>query len=176
MTIDKLIDDVIRREGGYVNHPADRGGPTNWGITQAVARQHGFAGDMRNLPRATAADIYRRIYWLRPGFDKVAERYPRVAAEMLDTGINMGPEAAGQFLQRALNALLGTSLVRDGVIGRRSLEALDRFKNVRGAAGEKALVGVLDALQGERYVAIVEARPSQRAFLFGWLAHRLGQA
>lgn len=176
MIIDKLIDDVIRREGGYVNHPADRGGPTNWGITQAVARQHGFAGDMRNLPRATAADIYRRIYWLRPGFDKVAERYPRVGAEMFDTGINMGPEAAGQFLQRALNALLGTALMRDGIIGTRSLDALDRFKSVRGAAGEKALVGVLDALQGERYVAIVEARPSQRAFLFGWLTHRLGQA
>lgn len=63
MTIDQLIDDVIAREGGYTNHPADRGGPTRWGITQAVARAHGFAGDMRVFPRDEAAAIYRRVYW-----------------------------------------------------------------------------------------------------------------
>ena len=26
--IDALIDDLIAREGDYVHHPADRGGPT----------------------------------------------------------------------------------------------------------------------------------------------------
>lgn len=176
MTIAKLIDDVIRREGGYVNHPADRGGPTNWGITQAVARQNSYAGDMRNLPRAAAEAIYRKLYWDRPGFDKVAIRYPRVAAELFDTGINMGTSTAGTFLQRALNALVGVTLVLDGAIGPKSLDALDQFRRLRGAAGEAALVKALDALQGERYISIVEARPSQRAFVFGWLAHRLGQA
>ena len=49
---DALIDAVIDREGRYVNHPADRGGPTCWGITQAVARAEGYAGSMRDLPRA----------------------------------------------------------------------------------------------------------------------------
>ena len=38
MQIDSLIDEVIDREGGYVNHPADKGGPTRWGVTEAVAR------------------------------------------------------------------------------------------------------------------------------------------
>lgn len=175
-TIDQLVDEVIAREGGYVNHPADRGGPTNWGITQAVARQNGFGGDMRALPRAVAEAIYRRLYWERPGFDKVALRYPRVAAEMFDTGINMGPMTAGEFLQRALNALTGANLVLDGAIGPRSLDALDQYRRQRGAAGERALVSALDALQGARYIAIVEARPTQRAFVYGWLAHRLGQA
>jgi lysozyme family protein len=41
-----LIDALIDREGGYVNHPADRGGPTRYGITEAVARAHGYAGAM----------------------------------------------------------------------------------------------------------------------------------
>lgn len=105
MNVDDLIEELIAREGGYTNHPADRGGPTRWGITEAVARAHGYAGAMRALPREEAASVYRRLYWLRPGFDRVAELAPRIAAELFDTGVNMGPEVAAGFLQRALNAL-----------------------------------------------------------------------
>lgn len=105
MDILTLIDDVIAREGGYSNHPADRGGPTNWGITQAVARDNGFVGDMRALPRATAVAIYRRIYWDQPGYAFVAEMAPSVAAELFDTAVNMGVGTATGFLQRALRAV-----------------------------------------------------------------------
>ena len=66
MDVDELIDDVIGREGGYSNHPADRGGPTRWGITEAVARAHGFAGDMRDFPREDAASASRDGGRLRP--------------------------------------------------------------------------------------------------------------
>lgn len=66
--IDELIDDVIEREGGYVDHPADHGGPTRWGITEAVARRQGYVGDMRHLPRSDAAAIYRNLYWIAPHF------------------------------------------------------------------------------------------------------------
>ena len=48
--IDQLIDELIAREGGYTNHPADRGGPTRYGITEAVARAHGYDGPMALLP------------------------------------------------------------------------------------------------------------------------------
>jgi lysozyme family protein len=60
---------------------------------------------MRHLPREEAAAIFRRTYWLRPGLDRVAMRAPTVAAELFDTGVNMGAETAVGFLQRALNAL-----------------------------------------------------------------------
>ena len=43
---DRLIDALIEREGGYVDHPADKGGPTCFGITEAVARAHGYRGAM----------------------------------------------------------------------------------------------------------------------------------
>jgi lysozyme family protein len=88
--VDALIDELIEREGGFVDHPADRGGPTRFGITEAVARQHGYTGLMRELPRDEAAAIYRRLYWLRPRFDAVAALAPRVGAELFDTGANMG--------------------------------------------------------------------------------------
>ena len=61
MDVDELIEALIEREGGYVNHPNDRGGPTNYGITEAVARAHGFAGAMRSMPRSEAAAICRRL-------------------------------------------------------------------------------------------------------------------
>src|SRR5438105_3396097 len=68
MTIRTLIDQLIDREGGYVDHPADRGGATRWGITAAVARANGYQGAIRDLPQAVAADIYERVYWQAPGF------------------------------------------------------------------------------------------------------------
>lgn len=178
--IDALIDALIEREGGYVNHPADRGGPTRFGITEAVARAHGYGGAMAVLPRHDAAAIYKRLYWLRPKFNQVATRSRRIAAELFDTGVNMGPAVAATFLQRALTALNRNGkdfadLVPDGRIGERTLTALDEFLRLRGkTSGETVLLRALEALQGERYLRLAERRPANEAFLYGWLANRIG--
>ncbi len=175
---DALIDAVIDREGGYVNHPADRGGATRWGITEAVARAQGYVGAMRDLPRDEAVSIYRRLYWQRPAYDQVARRAPLIAAELFDTGVNMGTGTATGFLQRALNALNRAArdypdIAVDREIGPRTLTALDAFLRVRGAGGETVLLRAIEALQGERYIALAERRPSQETFLYGWLANRI---
>ena len=178
--VDRLIDSLLEREGGYVNHPDDRGGPTCFGITEAVARAHGYNGAMRHLAREDAAAIYTRLYWLRPRFDEVARRSPRVAEELFDTGVNMGPAVAATFLQRALTALNRNGadyadLVPDGRVGDITLKALEAFLAIRGkAAGETVLVRALEALQGERYLRLAERRPANEAFLYGWLANRIG--
>lgn len=179
MDLDDIIDSVIGREGGYANHPADRGGPTRWGVTEAVARRHGYAGDMRGFPRDQAVAVYRRLYWHCPAFDRVAERVPRIAAELFDTGVNMGPAVATGFLQRALNALNRSAtdysdIVADGRIGPRTLAALDGFMVRRGPLGERVLLRAIEALQGERYISLAEGRPANEAFLYGWLANRIG--
>ena len=177
--IDGLIEDVIAREGGYSNHPADRGGPTRYGITERVARANGYAGDMRALPREDAHAIYRRLYWLRPGLDRVALRLPKVAAELFDTGVNMGPDVAVGFLVRALNALNRGARDYPDVPAATQVDAavekaLDAFSRARGRAGEDVLLKALEALQGERYLRLAERRPANEAFLYGWLANRLG--
>lgn len=174
-----LIDELIEREGGYVDHPADRGGPTRFGITETVARMHGYAGAMRDFPREQAAAIYERLYWRRPRFDAVDELCPRVAAELFDTGANMGPTVAATFLQRALTALNRNAtdypdLVPDGRIGEATLAALESFIAIRGAGAETVLLRALEALQGERYLRLAEKRPANEAFLYGWLANRIG--
>ena len=181
MDVDELVDGLIEREGGYVNHPADKGGPTCFGITEAVARAHGYRGAMKQLPRHEAAGIYKGLYWLRPGLDKVAKRSARLAAELFDTGVNMGPAVAITFLQRALTALNrnGTDyadLVPDGRVGPTTLAALDTFLRLRGGSGgERVLLRALEALQGERYLRLAERRPANEAFLYGWLANRIGE-
>ena len=174
-----LIDELIEREGGYVNHPADKGGPTCFGITEAVARAHGYAGAMRSLPREEAAAIYRRLYWLRPRYDQVAKRAPRIAAELFDTGVNMGPAVATTFLQRALTALNRNGkdygdLTPDGRIGPVTIAALDGLAARGQRGGETVLLRALEALQGERYLRLAERRPANEAFLYGWLANRIG--
>jgi len=182
MNIDDLIDELIEREGGYIRHPADRGGATRFGVTEAVARAHGYAGAMAEFPRDEAAAIYCRLYWLRPRFDEVAERTPKVAAELFDTGANMGPAVAATFLQRALTALNRTGkdypdLVPDGRVGPATLAALDAFLEARGTrGGEIVLLRALEALQGERYLRLAEKRPANEAFLYGWLANRIGSS
>lgn len=180
-TIRQLIDEAIAREGDYSNHPADRGGPTRFGVTEQVARANGYDGDMKVFPRDRAVNIYRATYWKRPSFDQVAAVAPLVAAELFDTGINMGVTVAAGFLQRALNVLNRGAIdypdmIADGQIGPVTLFALRAFLAKRGAAGERVLVKALDALQGERYIQLAEARPANEAFVYGWISERLGQA
>jgi hypothetical protein len=192
--VDALIDALIEREGGYVANPADKGGPTRFGITEAVARAQGYRGAMRALPREEAAAIYKRLYWFRPRLNEVAARSGRIAGELFDTGVNMGPAVAVTFLQRALTALNRNGkdypdLVPDGRIGPQTLAALDSFLDLRGSSspvgadegdqqdatgGETVLLRAIEALQGERYLRLAERRPANEAFLYGWLANRIG--
>jgi len=181
VTVDKIIDAAIGREGGYSNHPADRGGPTKWGITEAVARKNGFTGDMRTLDRAGAVNIYKNQYWHKPGFSKVHDISPRIAEELFDTGINMGPAVPIGFLQRALNALNRngkdySDIAVDHNIGPATLSALNSYIKLRGKEGEDVLMKALEALQGERYIKLAEGRAANEAFLYGWLRTRIGQS
>jgi lysozyme family protein len=175
----ELIDELIAREGGYGANPADRGGPTRFGITQAVARAHGYAGAMAQLPHDTAAAIYRADYWTKPSLDGIAALAPKVAAELFDTGVNMGTGIAAGFLRRALNALNRAAtdypdIPATGAIDAAVIAAFKAFLRVRGAGGEAVLIKALDALQGARYVALAETRPADETFLYGWLANRIG--
>ncbi|RST29977.1 hypothetical protein HMF7854_03395 [Sphingomonas ginkgonis] len=175
-----LVEALIEREGGYVSNSADRGGPTRYGITEAVARAHGYSGPMDALPRDEAVAIYKRLYWFRPRLDAIAERSTRIAEELFDTGVNMGPAVAVTFLQRALTALNRNAkdypdLAPDGRVGPRTLAALDGYFARRGlGGGETVLLRALEALQGERYLRLAERRPANETFLYGWLANRLG--
>lgn len=177
MTIDelkrKLIAEVIQREGGYSNRPEDRGGPTCWGITLATAREHGYQGDMRALPREFAAKIYAGWYWDSLKLDQVAEISTDLAAYLFDWGVNSGPGTAAKYLQRQLNVLnnrgtLFPDLIVDGAIGPGTLAALTSYANLRGFFGVSVLA---DTINAERIVfcrRLAERDEEQETFTFGW--------
>jgi lysozyme family protein len=66
-------------------------------------------------------------------------------------------------------------LVPDGRVGSQTLAAIDAFFAVRGGSGHSVLLRALEALQGERYLRLAERRPANEAFLYGWLANRVGE-
>ena len=176
---DGLIGPLLAVEGGYTNDPSDAGGETNWGVTAAVARANGYLGAMRDLTRLGAAAIYRSKYWAGPHLDQVAALSLRIAAELFDTGVNMGEVTAGRFLQRALNVLNREGkdypdLGVDGSIGPGTLSALVAFLKLRGQPGEVVMLRALNCLQGARYVELAEGRAADEEFEFGWLANRVG--
>lgn len=78
---------LIGNEGGYSNNPADPGGETMFGVTARVARAHGYAGEMRLLPLATARAIAKAVYWDPLHCD---EYDARIAFQMLDANYNGG--------------------------------------------------------------------------------------
>lgn len=169
MTLDQIIDATIKAEGGYVNDPLDNGGATKYGITERVARANGYAGSMRDLPLQTARDIYRSEYAVKPGFTAFPSH---VAAELFDTGVNMGTSTAIKFLQRAVNALAGSGLAVDGKMGPATRSAVTSYLVSRSNASD-ILVKALNGLQCVRYIEIVEGNPTQRRFINGWIANRV---
>lgn len=177
--IHEIIEGLIDREGGFVDHPHDRGGATRFGITERRARAepYGYEGEMSDLPRELAHRIYRDDYVDAVGFDKVLRISEPVGVELIDTGVLMGPGTAVGFLQRALNVFNRderdfSDIEVDGIAGSRTREALKRYLHTRAALGELVLVHVLNGLQQEALIEIAENDPRQETFVFGQIAKR----
>lgn len=177
MNKDQIFDGIVGREGGFVDDPNDRGGATRWGITEKVARAHGYQGDMRDLPRETALTILDADYWTGPRFDQVNAISSRIAEELCDTGVNMGPSVPTAMLQRWLNAFnqqgsLYPDMAADGQIGPRTLAALRLFLAKRGDEGEMVLLKALNSTQAVRYLELSEQRQANESFIYGWVKER----
>lgn len=170
-----ILAGVFAIEGGYSNDPDDPGGATNHGITEQVARDNGYQGDMRELSKDFAQQVYVRDYIERPGFDKVIAMSPAVGEKLVDAGVNAGPGRASRWFQQSLNHLgrsgadfpqVGT----DGQIGPRTLAAYQALERKRGRVKACELtLKLVDAQQGAHYMSL-----NKPMFIVGWADHRLG--
>lgn len=169
-------------EAGYVNHPADLGGETIFGITRRfhpswsgwalvdeLKKLPGFPGtaERNETLRQLASKFYEARYWEPVGGPHLSQR---VAEELLDQGVHMGPARAVEHLQRACNILSnrGTrwpAIVADGQFGPRTLNAA----RAACASYEPEVLGALDGYQCSYLISRMEADTSQQAFAVGWL-------
>ncbi|AYJ85514.1 hypothetical protein D3Y57_05385 [Sphingomonas paeninsulae] len=177
-SIDSILAATVATEGGYVNNPNDKGGETNFGVTVAVARANGFAGDMKTMTKAQALEIYRSIYFIKPGWGFVMSVSVGIATECYDTGVNMGPKVAAVFLQRTLNVLNRqgkdyADIKVDGAVGPATTNALRALIAKRGHDGESVVLKALNCLQGARYIELAEGRQANEDFCYGWLSNRV---
>ena len=115
MNFDEAFHHLLGHEGGYVNHPDDPGGETNWGVTKVVARQHGYEGLMKDLPVEVAKTVYRKAYWDAVQADNLP---PAIRYAVFDAAVNSGVGTSIRWLQQAV----GTTA--DGALGPKTLAAL----------------------------------------------------
>lgn len=130
---EKAVNQIILIEGGYSNKPSDKGGATKYGITEKVARQNGYTGDMRYLPGNKAKEIYYKQYWLQSKADKVAIMSFNIAFLLFDFGVNSGVKNAVKKIQKVFNEKYGINpkLAIDGVFGNKTLNAFNTLQSYK---------------------------------------------
>ncbi len=163
-SVRQIAEEIVAREGGFVNDPDDPGGATNFGVTIHTMRRLGLdldrdgvidADDVRALSRAQAVDIFIEHYYRRPGIDRLPEV---LRASVFDMQVNAGANAV-RILQRLLREM-GHAVDVDGVIGPQTVAAAQ-------AAAEAAPDHIADAYGIARrnyYLRLADVRPASRKF------------
>jgi lysozyme family protein len=178
-----ILAGVYAVEGGYVNDVRDPGGATSYGVTEQVARDYGYRGDMRRFPQhcdgpaTICADaVYVQSYIAAPGYMPLVEIEPAVAGELIDTAVNMGPRRPNRWYRLTMNALGGAhlpdSMASLGPVDVAAYRMLQAKLGVIPAC--TATLDALDARQAAEYRRLAAANPKLRAFLKGWLRNRIG--
>lgn len=162
---ERCLAHVLKTEGGYVDHPEDKGGPTNFGITIQTLRDYSGLPSIptsmiKSLTLEHATRIYEQKYWNTMRLDRV--RSERLCLVLFDQGVNAGPVTAVQMLQQVLNEHFAEKLTVDGVIGNRTDAAI-------ATAPENRLIRKFLQQAQDRYATICVKNPSQIVFLKGWL-------
>ncbi|KKK84301.1 hypothetical protein LCGC14_2784730 [marine sediment metagenome] len=154
-----IIDRLIRREGGFVDNPADRGGPTKYGITMTALREwfgrEPTAGELEALTQADAHDIYCALYVMKPRFNRIDDE--RLREQVIDAGVLHGRGWASRRLQEVVG------VTADGLIGPITLRAVN-FGGKTNGLGHRFMQRRI-----HRIGRIVQRDHTQIVFLTGWL-------
>lgn len=184
----QAIKKTLAHEGGYVFHPDDPGGETFCGISRVywprwsgwfqidTHKATGAAGWKARAEKdetvlAQVHEFYRRNFWDHVRGDQIIDEGQAVAEELFDAAVNPGVYPAGRFLQQGLNVLnrggrLYEDVAVDGLVGPRTLNALERF-----LANDSAqdMVRVQKTLRAGYFLERAIESEAKEAFVRGWL-------
>lgn len=167
----RAIEHTLKMEGGLVNHPADPGGITNYGISLRFLQAEGLdidgdgdvdAQDIRGLTLEQAKGVYYKCFWKRYAYDQ----YPAaLAIKLFDMTVNMGPVQSHKILQRALWGY-GQRVEVDGQIGQQTKTAIAQLD---WSPRQPPLVPVIRVVQHQFYLSLIQKNPKLAAFERGWV-------
>jgi putative secretion activating protein len=153
--IKNCLDYIFQVEGGY---NVDQGGPTRYGIIQSEARKHGYTGSMKDFPKDKAKEIYIKDYYYGNKIDKINDE--RVALSVFDWTVNSG--GAKKQIQKMLNKEYGLNLTVDGIIGPKTLDALN-------GVNQDSLLKNIATAQRNYYTYLAKSNPEKNgSSLKGW--------
>lgn len=161
----------LKWEGGFVDHPMDKGGPTNKGITihtlSAFRKRECTIEDIKNIQDQEARAIYKTFFWDPLSLEYLIDEPSQIA--IFDIAINRGNKRSAKYAQLATNMILSKNnpqgvkpLIADGILGSRSIEAINSVP-----CGTFLKEFYFNVVSG--YTAIVRLNPTQKVFLKGWL-------
>jgi len=184
---DPAFEKVLGHEGGYVDHAADPGGATNYGISLRYLRDRGDldgdgildgdidgdgdvdADDIRGLKLGDVKHLYHTGFWTPNRLNEVMSQ--PIATKIFDLCVNMGSRQGWKLVQRACNAAAmrfpdWDDIVDDGVVGPNTLRAVNTYSD-----GDEPdhLLETIREVQAQFYRDLVERKPSLEVFLAGWL-------
>lgn len=146
---EKCIEIVLKNEGGYVNHPSDPGGETNFGIAKRFFPYE----DIKNLTIERAKGLYYERYWLKMNLEGINSH--EAVLQIFDFGVNAGTRRSIKKAQQI--ALVET----DGYIGNDTIEAINNYKG--------DFVNDFKHTRKVYYEHLSDRKPELRVFLTGWL-------
>jgi lysozyme family protein len=169
---------ILKVEGGYVNHKLDKGGKTNYGISEYILRKAKHIipeleniSSVKDLTLELAYKIYEEVYWDYYGLDEF--KFP-VNLVMFDGYVNHKPRSNGRCIQRACNNLIKMHnlpyklLVVDGVVGKITRRTIHDICNTLEDGHIRLALEIIQE-RYRLYSRIVSRDKSQRVFLHGWV-------
>ena len=163
---EQAINTILVNEGGYTNDANDRGGKTNFGITEAELVSAVTNGIVQGgttaetITKDQAMTIYKAHYWNALKLDNISTQ--SVATKVFDTCVNLGNHWGIVCLQRAIRSATGNALVEDGALGQKTLDAVNTCSSA-------LLLAAYRSEQAGYRRSIVAHDSTQAKFLKGWM-------
>ena len=163
MQFEQAFNHIIKFEGGYVNHPSDPGGETNYGISKRFIQANGLKiKSIKDMTLQQAKEIYQVYFWQPIKAEYITDDATQLF--LFDTAVNCGAPRAIDFLQIAINSFYPIAI--DGKIGKETITTCNKITEGK----DKVLFHeLLIANRIGYYEHIIRNNEKLRAFLRGWI-------
>lgn len=165
----KALAVVLKHEGGYIDDPVDKGGPTSWGISlrflKDIKHDVDLDGDIDKddiiaLTRTHADDLYLKHFWLKNRYNLIANE--KLAIKIMDMAVNMGASRSHKIVQASINEIVDEQLESDGILDDYVIEILNLIE-------PEPLLKEIRKEQAEFYLSLIKRNPEYIKYKNGWL-------